>query len=303
MSNYVVAALYQFVSLPHYKELQAPLKELGLAEDIRGTLLLASEGINGTVCGSRQAIDRLKTYLTSLGCFNNLEYKESFCEAQPFVRLKVRLKKEIVTLGIPGIDPTKVVGTYVDSNQWNSLLEDPEVIVLDTRNDYEIKIGSFEGALNPNTRTFRDFPNYVRTHLKDKKNKKIAMFCTGGIRCEKASSFMAQEGFEEVYHLKGGILKYLDTIPKEESHWHGECFVFDERIGVKEQVRVGTHSRCFGCRFPISEIDKQSKLYEEGVTCPNCYHTKTEASKAKARTRHMQHQRAKHCAQHQPISA
>lgn len=284
----VIAALYQFKELPNHRGFKIPLTDLCTRENIRGTLLLAPEGINGTVAGTREAIERLKEHLFQEG-LDNLTYKESFSSKIPFTRLKVRLKKEIVTLGLPHISPLKKVGTYVEPQAWNSLLKDPDVIVIDTRNTYEVAIGTFKGAMDPGTRHFSEFPRFVREKLKNLKHKKIAMACTGGIRCEKASSFMLEEGFKEVYHLKGGILKYLECTPPAESLWEGECFVFDQRVAVKEKVEEGHHSMCFGCRSPITEEDKLSALYEEGVTCPHCFEKKSEKSKARARTRHQQH--------------
>jgi UPF0176 protein len=268
MSPFIVAALYKFVSLPDYKELQPLLIELGKKHNICGTLLLAKEGINGTVAGSREAIDALCAFFEKDSRFHDLEYKESTSSKQPFHRLKVRLKKEIVTLGIPEVDPTQKVGTYLNPKEWNALLQDPDVVLLDTRNDYEYRIGTFRGALNPNTKSFREFPTYVQQNLDPSKNKKIAMFCTGGIRCEKASSYMLLKGFEEVYHLKGGILKYLEEMQPETSQWEGECFVFDHRTAIAHGLEEGIHETCFGCRQPISPDDKTSPLYKEGVHCP-----------------------------------
>lgn len=288
---FVVAALYKFTALEDYKALQSPLKELCTANQIKGTLLLAEEGINGTVAGPREGIDKLVAFLTKDKRFEGLEYKESFAESYPFLRLKVRLKKEIVTLGVPGISPTKKVGQYVDAKDWNALINDPDVILIDTRNDYEVKIGTFKGAINPETECFTEFPEYVKKNLDPKKHKKVAMMCTGGIRCEKASSYMLSEGFEEVYHLKGGILKYLETIPEAESTWEGECYVFDQRVAVKHKLALGSYDQCHGCRMPISEMDKKSPYYEAGVSCPQCYDQPLEKKK-RAMERHKQVQLA-----------
>jgi UPF0176 protein len=234
--TYKVAALYQFAALPDFEALRAPLLDLCEAHGIRGTLLLAPEGINGTIAGTEGAIDNLVAALTTGPLFgdrlDNLELKYSGAAAMPFKRLKVRLKKEIVTLAQPQVDPTRAVGTYVAAEDWNALIRDPDVIVVDTRNRFEVKMGTFEGALDPETRKFSQFPDFVSRSLDPAANKKVAMFCTGGIRCEKASSYLLSQGFAEVFHLKGGILKYLETIPPEESLWHGECFVFDERIAL-----------------------------------------------------------------------
>lgn len=271
MSQIVVAALYKFASLPDYKDLQPALLALCNAQHIKGTLLLAEEGINGTVAGSRAAIDTLLTYLRQDARLSDIEHKESFTDEMPFYRMKVRLKKEIVTLGVAGIDPNKTVGTYIKPEDWNALISDPDVVVIDTRNDYEYGIGTFKGAIDPETTTFRQFPDYVKNNLDPARNKKVAMFCTGGIRCEKASAYMLQQGFEEVYHLQGGILKYLETVPEEESLWEGECFVFDQRVAVKHGLEVGDYDQCFACRHPISAEDMASPKYVKGISCPRCY--------------------------------
>lgn len=285
---FVVAALYKFVSLPHYKDLQGPLKDLCDSHGIKGTLLLAEEGINGTIAGTREGIDAIYQFLTTNLHFEGAEYKESHADTMPFLRMKVRLKKEIVTLGVPGVDPNKKVGTYVSPQEWNEIISDPDTILLDTRNDYEVGIGTFRGAIDPKTKTFREFPKFVEENYDPAKHKKVAMFCTGGIRCEKASSYMLEKGFETVYHLKGGILKYLEEIPQEESAWEGECFVFDERVGIKHGLEVGGYALCRSCRNPISEEDKLSEKYEEGVTCPHCYDTKSDRHKQRAAARHRQ---------------
>jgi UPF0176 protein len=227
--SYVVAALYQFVTLEDHAQMREPLLAECKRLNIIGTLLLAREGINGTIAGSREGIDAILAYLRSDARLSGLEHKESFTTSVPFKRMKVRLKKEIVTLGVPGIDPNEKVGTYVSPEQWNELINDPSVIVIDTRNDYEVQAGTFKNAINPRTRSFRQFPDFVKSELGDAKNRKIAMCCTGGIRCEKASSYMLEQGFKEVYHLKGGILKYLEEVPSEQSLWEGDCFVFDDR--------------------------------------------------------------------------
>ncbi|MBD2447507.1 rhodanese-related sulfurtransferase [Nostoc sp. FACHB-152] len=272
----IVAALYKFVSLPDFAEKQEPLLSYCLEQNIKGTILLAAEGINGTIAGSRQSIDALLAYLRSDPRLVNLEHKESYAQTPPFERMKVRLKTEIVTLGLPEVDPNQQVGIYVTPQEWNDLISDPEVIVIDTRNNYEVKIGSFKRAENPQTQSFREFPEYVQNHLDPNQHKKVALFCTGGIRCEKASSFMLAQGFTEVYHLKGGILKYLEEIPAAESLWEGECFVFDERIAVRHGLEQGTHELCFCCGYPISEQDKASPKYEEGISCPYCFDSLTE---------------------------
>ncbi|PAX59955.1 oxygen-dependent tRNA uridine(34) hydroxylase TrhO [Brunnivagina elsteri] len=271
----VVAAFYKFTKLPDFAEMQNPLLSFCLTQGIKGTILLAEEGINGTIAGSRQGIDTVLAYLHSDSRLVDLEYKESLTESAPFERMKVRLKKEIVTLGLPEISPIQQLGTYVSPKDWNAIASDPDVIIIDTRNDYEVKIGTFKNSVNPNTHSFRDFPEYVRQNLDPQKHKKVAMFCTGGIRCEKASAFMLSQGFPEVYHLKGGILKYLAEVPQEESIWEGECFVFDERIAVQHGLEPGTYDMCVGCGHPIDEEDKLSPHYEEGICCLYCYETLT----------------------------
>ena len=277
----VVAALYKFVKLPDFADKRDPLLSYCQTQGVKGTILLAQEGINGTIAGSRQAIDSVLWFLRSDPRLADLEYKESHTETPPFERMKVRLKSEIVTLGLPEIDPNEQIGTYVSPQEWNNLICDPEVTVIDTRNDYEVNIGTFQGAENPQTSSFREFPDYVRHHLDPTKHKKVALFCTGGIRCEKASSFMLAQGFAEVYHLKGGILKYLSEISAEESLWEGECFVFDERIAVSHRLESGSCERCFSCGRPISEADKVSSKYEQGISCPHCFDSLTEEKRAR----------------------
>ncbi len=275
MANVVVAALYKFVSLPDFHELREPLLDLCREAGVKGTLLLAHEGINGTIAGSRDGIDRVLDWLRSDARLADLEHKESFDETMPFYRMKVKLKKEIVTMGVEDIDPNERVGTYVQPEDWDTLVNDPEVLLIDTRNDYEVDIGTFRGAIDPHTENFRQFPEYVRTHLDPARHKKVAMFCTGGIRCEKASAFMLKEGFEEVYHLQGGILKYLEEVPEADSTWEGECFVFDNRVAVNHQLEKGHYDQCHGCRHPITEQDKQSDKYRRGVCCPYCHDSLT----------------------------
>jgi UPF0176 protein len=271
MSGVVVAALYHFVTLEDFHEIREPLLDVCREAGVKGTLLLANEGINGTIAGPREGIDKVLAYLKSDARLSGLQHKESFDEEMPFYRMKVKLKREIVTMGVEGIDPNLVVGTYVRPEDWNDLVNDPDVLLIDTRNDYEYSIGSFKGAVDPQTTTFREFPEYVRSHLDPQKQKKVAMFCTGGIRCEKASAFMLQEGFEEVYHLQGGILKYLEEVPEAESTWEGECFVFDNRVAVNHRLEKGHYDQCYGCRMPITDEDKQSEKYRKGVCCPHCY--------------------------------
>ncbi|BAY92466.1 MULTISPECIES: oxygen-dependent tRNA uridine(34) hydroxylase TrhO [unclassified Tolypothrix] len=284
----VVVALYKFVSLPDFAEKREPLLSYCQQQGIKGTILLAQEGINGTIAGSRQAIDAVLEFLRSDSRLADIESKESYASTLPFERMKVRLKSEIVTLGLPEVDPNQQVGIYVEPQEWNQLISDPEVTVIDTRNDYEVNIGTFTRAQNPQTHIFREFPEYVRQNLDPEKHKKVALFCTGGIRCEKASSFMLSQGFAEVYHLKGGILKYLEEVPAEESLWQGECFVFDERIAVRHGLEEGTYDMCQSCGRPISEADKASPKYEEGVTCPYCFDDLTEEKRVRQQEKRRQ---------------
>ena len=281
----VVVTFYKFVRLPDFAEKRDSLLSQCEAQGIRGTILLAAEGINGTIAGSRQAIDAVLSFLRSDPRLVDLEQKESYADSVPFDRMKVRLKKEIVTLGLPEIDPSDRVGTYVSPQEWNELISDPEVTIIDTRNEYEVSIGTFRGAKNPKTASFRQFPDYVRNHLDPTKHKKVALFCTGGIRCEKATSFMMEHGFQEVYHLKGGILKYLEEVPAEESLWQGECFVFDQRVAVREGLAAGTHEMCQSCGHPISEADKTSPHYQEGVSCPYCCDRLTQEKRSQKEAR------------------
>ena len=288
MNNIVVAALYKFVTLDDYHEMREPLLDVCRAAETCGTLLLAREGINGTIAGTRSGIDTVLDFLRSDNRLADLEHKESFDDHMPFYRMKVKLKKEIVTMGVDAIDPNQVVGTYVKPRDWDALVNDPDVVLIDTRNDYEVGIGTFRGAVDPQTTTFREFPAYVREHLDPAKQKKVAMFCTGGIRCEKASAFMLKEGFEEVYHLQGGILKYLEEVPPEESTWEGECFVFDNRVAVNHRLEKGQYDQCYGCRHPITEQDKLSDKYQKGVCCPRCYDSLTADQKSRFAERQKQ---------------
>lgn len=288
MAPIVVAALYKFVTLEDFRELREPLLDTCLEAGTRGTLLLAPEGINGTIAGSRKGIDRVLAYLREDLRLADLEHKEALDDRLPFHRMKVKLKKEIVTLGVAGVNPNQRVGTYVVPGEWNALVNDPEVLLLDTRNDYEVDIGTFRGALDPRTANFRDFPEFVHRKLDPAVHKKVAMFCTGGIRCEKASAFMLNEGFEEVYHLQGGILKYLEEVAPEESTWEGECFVFDNRVSVNHQLEKGQYDQCFGCRHPITDEDKRSDKYEPGVCCPLCFNRLTADQMARFRERQKQ---------------
>ena len=271
MSNIVVSALYKFVTLDDYESIKPPLLALMIKHQVKGTLLLAEEGINGTIAGDRQGIDAVLKWLRSDSRFTDLQTKDSYEEAMPFYRSKVKLKTEIVTMGIPSIDPNHIVGNYIKPENWNELISDPEVLLIDTRNDYEIQIGAFKGAVNPVTASFRDFPQYVKEQLDPAKHKKVAMYCTGGIRCEKSTAFLKEQGFEEVYHLQGGILKYLEEVPVEQSLWQGECFVFDNRVAVNHALEKGQYDQCYACRYPITEDEKKSEHYIQGISCPHCY--------------------------------
>ena len=291
--KYVVYALYKFVTLKDYESLRKPLRDLMEQLNVRGTLLLAEEGINGTISGERAAMNEVVQWLRKDSRMADLDYKESTHDEQPFHRIKVKLKKEIVTMGHDDIDPNKVVGTYVEAKDWNDIIADPETVLIDTRNDYEYEIGTFKNAINPETETFREFPEYVKQNFDPKKHKKVAMFCTGGIRCEKASSFMKQQGFEEVYHLKGGILKYLEEIEQTESLWDGECFVFDDRVAVNHALEKGAYDQCHACRYPITEEDKQHSHYVPGISCHRCHDKLSDEQKSRFAEREKQIQLAK----------
>ena len=286
----LVAALYKFVEIDDLLSLQSNLYEICEKNNIMGTILIANEGINGTISGKTNEINQTISLLKSDKRFTNIEIKYSSTDKQPFHRMKVRLKKEIVTIGLPEINPNKKVGTYVKPDDWNDLISDPNVVVIDTRNKYETKIGSFHNALDPETSSFREFPDWVKKFKSSKENanKKIAMFCTGGIRCEKASSLMKEEGFEDVYHLQGGILKYLETIDKENSLWNGECFVFDQRVCLTDELEVGSYKMCFACRMPITEEEMQNEKYIEGISCIYCYDKTTKEKKERFGSRQKQ---------------
>lgn len=287
-----VAALYRFARFEDFQSLREPLARLCEENGIKGTLLLAREGINGTIAGPAEGIAKVLEHVRSLPDCAELDVKMSSADVMPFHRMKVRLKKEIVTMGEPDIDPRASVGTYVDPHDWNALISDPDTIVIDTRNDYEVAVGTFTRAIDPKTSSFREFPEWFRSE-RDKllgtgKTPKVAMFCTGGIRCEKSTAFLKQEGIDEVYHLKGGILKYLETVPADESLWQGECFVFDERVTIGHGLVQGKYGLCRACRRPISEEDQQSPLFEEGVSCPACHSERTDEQRASYRERHKQ---------------
>jgi UPF0176 protein len=286
--TYIVATFYKFVQIPNIEAQRKQLLAFCQEKEIKGTILLAQEGINGTIAAEKNAIAVTLDFLRCIPGLGDLEFKESTAQSPPFFRMKVKIKQEIVTLGRPEINPTQQVGTYVDPLDWNQIISDPEVVVIDTRNDYEVGIGSFKRANNPKTDSFREFPEYVTDNLDPNQHPKVAMFCTGGIRCEKASSYLLSQGFKEVYHLKGGILKYLEQVPPEASMWQGECFVFDQRVAVKEGLESGSYDLCYGCGHPISEVDKNSPQYEPNISCPYCYEQLTSVKKARLQDRHRQ---------------
>ncbi|NJM95941.1 MAG: rhodanese-related sulfurtransferase [Phormidesmis sp. RL_2_1] len=286
--SFTVATFYKFVELTDYADLQQPLKDICQAQQVKGTILLAAEGINGTIAGPKQNIDTVFNHIRADNRLTDIDIKESPAHTPPFEKLKVRLKQEIVTLGLPEISPTQQVGTYVSAAQWNRIICDPNVTVIDTRNHYEVSMGTFQGAQNPDTKTFTEFPEYAKNNLDQAKNQKIAMFCTGGIRCEKASSYLLSQGFKEVYHLKGGILKYLEEVPKEQSLWQGECFVFDERVAIKHGLETGSYGMCYACGHPVSPADQASSQYESEVSCPHCCDDLTEARRNILRERKRQ---------------
>lgn len=287
--KFTVAALYCFARFDGFSDFRQPLLDMCVKNEIKGTLLLAHEGINGTVAGTKSAIEKLIAFITAHKDLKNPELKYSWAHEMPFTRMKVRLKKEIVTMGVEDVDPLEIVGTYVAPQDWNALIEDEDTIVIDTRNDYEYALGTFEGAVDPDTKTFREFPQWIAENegaLKTK--KKIAMFCTGGIRCEKSTAYVRGLGYDQVYHLKGGILKYLEDVPKEESLWKGECFVFDDRVSVGHGLEVGNLELCRACRHPISEQDKLSDNYEAGVSCDACIGERSDIDRTRFRERNKQ---------------
>lgn len=285
---YTVAALYHFTRFDDPEALQGPLQDLCKSNGVRGTLLLAHEGINGTIAGSRAGIDAVLAHICALPGCSDLEWKESTASERPFNRMKVRLKREIVTMGQPDVDPRARVGHYVDPKDWNELIRQPDVAVIDTRNDYEVAIGTFEGAVDPKTQSFGEFPAWWEKNRHRFHNKRIAMFCTGGIRCEKSTNYLLGQGVEDVFHLKGGILKYLEDMPPEDSTWNGECFVFDGRVSVGHGLKEGPHELCFACRRPILPEDKQRPEYEHGVSCHQCIDETDDQAKARFRERQKQ---------------
>jgi UPF0176 protein len=291
-AEWKVAALYRFVALDDLPHLQKTIKDKCDALDICGTLLIAPEGINGTIAGQGNAIAQIIDLLDEIAAIRQGVLKYSFAAERPFRRIKVRLKKEIITMKAVEANPTKIVGDYVQAKDWNDLVNDPDVTLIDTRNTYETAVGIFKGAIDPQIETFTEFKDYVQENMDPKKQKKVAMFCTGGIRCEKASSYMLAHGFEEVYHLQGGILKYLEEIPAEQSQWQGDCFVFDRRVAVGQDLKESPYQICYGCRFPLNEEDVKSEAYEKGVSCPHCIDKMTEERARSFRMRHEQMKKA-----------
>jgi UPF0176 protein len=296
MSAYLIAALYKFVDLPDYQDMQAPLQACCDANQVKGTLLLAQEGINGTIAGPEAGLRAVLAYLRSDGRLHSLEHKESWSERPPFVRMKVRLKKEIVTMGVPGVNPNQMAGSYVKPEDWNALIGREDVVLVDTRNDYEVDIGTFKGAVNPQVETFSDLPQWVAEqeqaggvlYRADGRKPAVAMFCTGGIRCEKSTALMRMLGYDEVYHLQGGILKYLENVPTAESQWDGECFVFDERVSVGHGLQAGDYELCRACGHPVSAEDRSSPHYVKGVSCHRCVDSTTPEQKERFAQRHRQ---------------
>ena len=287
-----VAALYRFTPFTDCAAMRAPLEAICRAHGVRGTLLLAPEGINGTIAGARDGIASVVAYIRELPGCADLDVKWSSADTMPFHRMKVRIKREIVTMGEPKLDPRASAGTYVEAQHWNALISDPDTIVIDTRNDYEVSVGTFAGAINPNTASFRDFPAWFRNAraqlLGRGRQPRVAMFCTGGIRCEKSTAFLKQEGVADVHHLKGGILTYLEVVPEEESLWRGECFVFDERVAIGHGLVRGTHELCRACRRPVSRRDLASPHYEAGTSCGACHALRSDDQRASYRERHRQ---------------
>jgi UPF0176 protein len=288
LESVLVAALYRFAPVADPAALKQELAAFCCSRGIKGTLILSREGINGTVAGQQPAIDALVAHLTAIPAFGGLDVKFSHADEMPFHRMKVRLKAEIVTMGVPGIDPRFGAGTYVVPKDWNALIADPDTVVVDTRNDYEVALGTFAGAVDPQTASFREFPAWVEEHREELEGRRIAMFCTGGIRCEKATAYMRSLGFAEVYHLRGGILRYLEEVPAQTSLWQGECFVFDERVAVGHGLEEGEATLCRGCRRPLTAEDRASPLYREGIACRHCHDTRSEADRARYAERHRQ---------------
>ena len=280
MSDYLVAAFYKFTKIEDPAKLQASIEDCCIENDVRGIVLLASEGINSTIAGSPEGVRNVLQFLRNDARFSDLIWKESTTDQAPFRKLRVRLKKEIVTMGVPGIDPARLVGTYVKPEDWNDLIDDPNVIVVDARNDYEVEIGTFKNAINPDITAFGELPQWIKDNIDIDEEPKVAMFCTGGIRCEKSTALLKEAGVKDVFHLEGGILKYLEQVPEDQSRWGGQCFVFDERVSVGHGLEVGEYELCRACRHPICDEDKTSTKFVEGVSCPRCHDQTTDEQKA-----------------------
>lgn len=291
--SYAVAAFYLFAELEDFAQKRSPLLAWCQRHEVCGSILLAREGVNGTIAGPEAGINAVLGWLREDPRLAELTEKRSQCAFPPFRKMKVRLKKEIVRLGVEGIDPNAKVGQYVAPQDWNALIDDPEVVLIDTRNSYEIEVGKFKGAIDPLTDDFRSFPDYVQQQLDPQKHRKVAMYCTGGIRCEKATSYLLEQGFENVYHLHGGILNYLEQIPETETRWQGECYVFDDRVSVNHDLQPGQWLNCVGCGKPIHESETRSPKYIEGVCCPRCHDTMPEEKRQRLAERHRQIQQAK----------
>ncbi len=296
--QFTIIALYKFTAFPDFVDWRERIRDTLIANEVKGTLLIAHEGINGTIAGPDAGIEAVKQFLRDIPAIGEFSYKTSYSDEMPFYRTKVKLKKEIVTMGVTDIDPRKDAGTYVKPEDWNALISDPEVLVVDTRNEYEYQVGTFKGAINPHTETFREFPQYVKENLDKTKHKKVAMFCTGGIRCEKSTAFMKQQGFDEVYHLQGGVLQYFEDVKTEESLWDGECFVFDNRVTVDQELQPGKYDQCYACRMPITDEDKKSPHYVKGESCPHCYDKISDIQRARFHEREKQAQLAKARGEH-----
>lgn len=288
MSQITVAAFYQFAPFANFHEHQEPLLSLGQSRDVYGTILLASEGINGTIAGPADGVDAVLSHIKAMPGFADLEWKTSFADENPFHRLKIRLKKEIVTMGVGDIAPHESKDNYVEPTKWNQVISEPGTIVIDARNDYEVAIGSFEGAVNPHTTSFRDFPKWFEDFRSENEINKVAMYCTGGIRCEKSVALLKAAGVQDVVHLKGGILKYLETVSEDESLWQGECFVFDNRVSVQHDLTPGSYDLCHACRRPITQEDKTSADFVRGVSCPHCIGDVSDESKKRFAERQKQ---------------
>ena len=297
MTDFLTAAFYKFVELPDFADLKAPLLAVCEANGVRGLILLAAEGINSTIAGPAAGVHAVLVYLQSDPRLADLQHKEAWSSKSPFYRMKVRLKREIVTMGVPDVNPGRMAGTYVKPQDWNALISNPDVVVVDTRNDYEVGIGTFAGAIDPAIKSFAQLPDWVTQNAAlnppSGKKPKVAMFCTGGIRCEKSTAYLRAQGFDEVYHLEGGILKYLETVPEAQSLWQGQCFVFDERVSVGHGLVPGQHGLCRACRQPLDDADMASPLFEAGVSCPKCHATTRQTQKNSARERQRQWELAK----------